>query len=85
VPVPDVMPLIRPHLTAEMRAIWIRPELWLPGHELLLSVEGTQMDEEHGNFRFILALQLRPVGKGGKLAAKIGSFRQDRSIDFSVK
>ena len=81
---PDLMPLIRPHLTAEMRAIWVRPEVWLPDHELILSVEGTQMDEEHGNFRFILTLQLRST-KTGKFTAKVASFRQDRSIDFSIK
>jgi hypothetical protein len=51
---------------------------------LILSVEGTQLNEEHANFRFILTLELR-IDKKGKAAAKITSFRQDRSIDCSVK
>jgi len=82
--VPDLMPRIRPHLTAELRSSWIRPEVWLPDHVLILSVEGTQLNEEHANFRFILTLELR-IDKKGKAAAKITSFRQDRSIDCSVK
>jgi len=81
---PDIMRLIKPHLTAELRAIWIRPEVWLPDHELILSVVGTQLNEEHGVYRFILNLQLIS-DKTGKQIAKIKSFRQDRSIDFSIK
>lgn len=84
IPFPDLMPLIRPHLTAEMRALWLRPEEWLPGHGLRLSVEGTQMDEAHGNFRFVLTLQMRADEKG-RIAAKVASFRPDRSIPGSIK
>ncbi len=81
---PGVMPRIKPHLTAELRAIWVRPEVWLPEHGLLLSVEGTQMDEEHGVFRFIVTLRLH-ANKGGKFVAEIASFQQDWSIPFSVR
>ena len=81
---PDIMPRLRPHLTAELRAIFVRPELWLPNHQLLLSVEGTQMDEEHGVFRFILALQFNQ-SRTGQFTASIASFRQDQSIAFSVR
>ena len=81
---PDVMPHIKPHLTAELRAIWVRPEVWLPEHGLVLSVEGTQMDEEHGVFRFILTLRFH-TNKGGKFVAEVASFQQDRSIPFSVR
>jgi hypothetical protein len=84
IPFPDLMPRIGPRLTAELRSIWVRPEVWLPDRELILSVEGNQMDEEHANFRFIITLQLRPT-KTGKFAAKVASFRQDRSIEFSIK
>lgn len=81
---PDLMPSIRPHLTAEMRASWVRPEVWLPDHELVLTVQGSQMDEEHANFRFILTLQFS-ADESGKLTAKMTSFRQDKSVNFSVK
>jgi hypothetical protein len=81
---PDLSPLIRPHLTAEWRASWIRPEVWLPNHVLILSVEGTQMDEEHGVYRFILTLKLQPDNTG-KFIAKIASFEQDHSIPWSIK
>lgn len=82
--VPDVMPRIKPHLAAELRALWVRPEVWLPEHGLVLSVEGTQLDEEHGVFRFILTLRLH-ANKEGKFVADIASFQQDRSIPFSVR
>ena len=81
---PDLMPSITRHLTAEMRALWVRPEVWLPAHGLLLSVEGTQMDEEHANFRFLLTLTLKP-NKSGKFTAEIASFQQDHTIPFSIK
>jgi hypothetical protein len=81
---PDLKSLLRPHLTAAMRSSWVRPEVWLPDHKLILSVEGAQMDEERGVFRFILTLQLHP-NKRGKFTSKIASFRQDHSIPFSVK
>ena len=81
---PELMPLIARHLTSEMRALWVRPEVWLPDHSLLLSVAGTQMDEEHSNFRFILTLNLKP-DKSGKFAAEIASFQQDRTVPFSIK
>jgi hypothetical protein len=84
IPLPDVLPRIRPHLTAELRALWVPPEVWLPDHDLILTVTGTQLDEAHGIFRFILTLQLRPA-KNGTWTTRIASFRQDRSIDFSVK
>lgn len=84
VALPDLMLLIRPHLTAEMRSSWVRPEVWLPDHELILSVQGSQMDEEHANFRFILNLRLH-IDKTGKLTAETVSLRQDRSIEFSIK
>ncbi len=82
--IPDVMPRIRRHLTAELRALWIRPEVWLPGHGLLLSVEGTQMDEAHANFRFILTLNLK-AGKSGRWTAAAAAFEQDHTIPFSIK
>jgi len=82
--VPDLMPLIARHLTSEMRALWVRPEVWLPDHSFLLSVEGTQMDEEHGSFRFILTLNLKP-DKSGKVSAEIASFQQDRTVPLSIK
>ncbi len=81
---PDFMPRLRPHLNAEVRAIWVRPELWLPRHRLLLSVEGLQQDEEHGAFRFILALRVHQ-SKAGRFTARIVSFQQDCSVPFSVR
>ena len=82
--VPDLMPLITHHLTAEMRALWVRPEVWLPAHGLILSVEGAQSDEEHANFRFILTLNLK-ANRSGQIKAEIASLQQDHAIPFSIK
>lgn len=81
---PDLTPLIKPHLTAEMHSSWIRPEVWLPDHQLILSVIVTQRDEERGGFRFILTLQLPRADTPSK-TAKIVSFREDRSINATTK
>lgn len=79
---PDLLPLIKPHLTAEIRASWVRPEVWLPNHELILSACGTQNEEERSKFefRFILNLRLQ-TDKNGHSVAKVVSLRQDQSVN----
>jgi hypothetical protein len=76
---PGLMPQIRPYLGTEIRAFWIRPEVWLPQHQLLLSVIVSQNDEELPTFRFIVIIQL-PDPKARHFACRIVSFRQDKSV-----
>ena len=76
---PDLMPRIRPYVTAEMRAFWVRPEVWVPDHKLILSVVFTQLDEKHEAYRFILTLQLRKTTVQHPVAT-IASFQQDKSF-----
>ena len=84
VKLPDLDRLVRSHLTAEWRASWVTPEVWLPNHELLLTATGTQLNEEHGVYRFVLTLRL-PITESKSATAKVVSFRQDRSIPFSIE
>lgn len=92
VKLPDVYSRIRPHLPTrgESRSSWIRPELWLPNHELLLTAEGSRTDVDDGvhpmaagSFRFVFSLALNATSPR-KTAAKIKIFRQDHSIPDSI-
>ena len=76
---PDLMPLIRPYVTTGIRAFWVRPEVWVQDHKLILSVVFTQLDEKHAAYRFILTLQLRKTTVQHPVAT-IASFQQDKSF-----
>ena len=76
VSLPDLAVNIRPQLEADIRAFFVRPEVWLPDHELVVSIIGTQEREENGVYRFIAFLALR-----GESAARLKSLQRDRTID----
>ncbi|MEP6668563.1 MAG: hypothetical protein ABJF10_05385 [Chthoniobacter sp.] len=76
---PDLMPRIRPYLQTETRAFWVRPEVWLPQHQLLLSVDVIQNDEDLPAFRFIVTMQL-PDPQARHFAGRIVFFQQDKSV-----
>lgn len=80
VAVPDFMPLLPPHFGDKIRAIWVRPEVWLARSWSNLSVEGTRTVAQHAVYRFILTLQLC-IGKNGKAVARIGSLKPDHTVN----
>ena len=83
---PDTASLLKPHVRAEIRSVWIRPEVWLPQHQLICSITGTTTGgEDQCAFRFIAFLRLHSPSPDGRPTADIASFDQDASIPFSIK
>src|SRR4051812_32154100 len=82
---PDTASRVKSHTGPEIRAIWIRPEVWLPQHQLICSITGTTTGgEDQCAFRFIVSLRLHESADR-RATAEIVSFDQDSSIPFSIK
>ena len=83
---PDTASLVKPRVKAEIRSIWIRPEIWLLQHQLICSITGTTTGgEDQSAFRFIVVLRLHEQSGDAPTTAEIISFEQDSSIPFSIK
>jgi hypothetical protein len=78
VSLPDFAVLVQDEIPGELRAVYVRPELWLPNHHLALSVTGlSYADRGGGDFRFIAILKVTSVSHRWK--ATLLSFQRDET------
>lgn len=76
---PDLMPLIKPHLTSELRALFIRPKEWIQGRHLIFFITFTETSDQTAN-SFILTLKM-PDANAPQSTVTLVSFVEDLPVN----